>query len=421
MVAKPSTLLTDFIRREFTPRYLEDRKLSTKKVYDSVARRLSRVLGRSSVVSDLTPDNFAAFNDYIATKNNQSYQNSAMYRGAFRRVWQLAFNMGLAQDPPTRKQYFNEQWRAVPLPEISKGEKPTTLRQMLTLYCSHRLRGHKSGNERQYWINIAHLQKFLGREPLLTDLDDELISTFLHWILETGRKPATANKARNHILALWRFAARKRYAETFPDVPRLTEPARVPKAWSESELAKLFAALEQEPGKIAGIPSNRWWVALHHVLWWSAERIGAVMRLKWSDVDLESGWLIVPAEVRKFQTSDKATQLPEVAADALRAIRAPEHELLFPWPYDHTTLYNRYGKILQRAGLPHDRKSKFHRMRKSAASHFEAAGGNATELLGHTSRRVTLAYLSPAIVKPQQTAAMLFSPSEGLSNQGGAS
>jgi hypothetical protein len=47
------------------------------------------------------------------------------------------------------------------------------------------------------------------------------------------------------------------------------------------------------------------------------------------------------------------------------------------------------------------------------ASHAEAAGMNATELLHHSTRKVTLAYLDPRIVKRPQAADVLFRPGKG--------
>jgi integrase len=82
--------------------------------------------------------------------------------------------------------------------------------------------------------------------------------------------------------------------------------------------------------------------------------------------------------------------------------------LLFPWPYSPSTLYNHYSRLLRRAGLPDDRKSKPQRMRRSFASHLEAAGGNATAALKHSSRKVTeRAYLDPRIVGGQNHARLL--------------
>lgn len=63
-------------------------------------------------------------------------------------------------------------------------------------------------------------------------------------------------------------------------------------------------------------------------------------------------------------------------------------------------------------GLPDNRLYKFHAIRKSVASHYEAAGGNATELLGHTSRKITRAYLDPRIVRKKSAIDVLFRPGE---------
>jgi integrase len=289
-----------------------------------------------------------------------------------------------------------------------------TLRDFYThVYSPLKLRGKSISTKQQYLIQLKHLHRFMGRDAKLADLDDELITSFLGWIVDQGKSPATANKARNHILALWRFAARKRLVESFPDVPAEREPERTPQAWNAADLHKLFISCQQEPGHLAGVPACKWWSALHHVLWDSGERIGAVLRLKWQHVDLDSGWLIIPAELRKGKRQDKSFRLHADTVAALRLIREPARPIIFEWPKNVLLIYRDYRRILERAGLPTDRRSKFHRMRRSTASHFEAAGGNATELLGHTSRRTTMAYLDPRVIQPQQASEILFRPNQG--------
>jgi integrase len=71
-------------------------------------------------------------------------------------------------------------------------------------------------------------------------------------------------------------------------------------------------------------------------------------------------------------------------------------------PYYGGYLWHKFGQVLARAGLPTDAKSKFHRIRRTVASYYEAAGGNATELLGHSSRKVTTAYLDKRVVQAPQ-------------------
>ncbi len=173
----------------------------------------------------------------------------------------------------------------------------------------------------------------------------------------------TANSHRNNVLSLWRFGSRKRFIEEFPEVPPLVEPVRIPKARSRDDLETLWAALDVLPGRVGKVPARLWWRALHFVAFFTAERIGAILQMEWSDVNLQSGWLVCRAETRKFGAADKATRLPPEVIDALRAIVEPERKLIFEWPLCGSSLYDHYKRILKRAGLSTDRKSKFHMLR----------------------------------------------------------
>lgn len=85
--------------------------------------------------------------------------------------------------------------------------------------------------------------------------------------------------------------------------------------------------------------------------------------------------------------------------------------LIFEADFCPATIYNRYRKILEEAGLPTDRNHKFHCLRRSVASYFEAVGGDATKLLGHSTRRVTeKSYLDPTITETKHASDLLFRP-----------
>ena len=109
------------------------------------------------------------------------------------------------------------------------------------------------------------------------------------------------------------------------------------------------------------------------------------------------------AEVRKGRRRDRLYKLSHETVDALMQLPKTSHDdKIFVWPFSYTYLWHRYNQVLEMAGLPTDRKSKFHRMRKSVASHAEAAGSDATGLLDHSGRNVTTAYLDPRVaVRPQ--------------------
>lgn len=272
-----------------------------------------------------------------------------------------------------------------------------------------KLRSRSQRTRELYETTIRSLTRFLGRMPTLLDFSDDQINRYLSWFRALPRQPASVNKERNNILAMWRYAARKRLVEAWPDVDPDQEPKRIPLAWTQPECLRLFASIDQEQGLIAGIPASTWWRALHFVGWDTGERIGALMGIEWSDVDLPGAWIVCRAETRKGKREDRIYRLASDTVEILRSIRRPFTHI-FEWPYHPNYLWSKYALILRRAGLPSDRRSKFHRLRRTVASNFEAAGGNATELLGHSRRSITERYLDPRIVTHQQPADLLPRP-----------
>ena len=292
----------------------------------------------------------------------------------------------------------------------------TTLRQFFRLcYKPLRLRGKSVDSTRLHEITLNNFAKFLDREARIDDLTSDVIGCFLAWMLDRGRQAITVNDNRNRLMALARFAVRKGYLAEEPDVEPENEPERVVRAWLTVDLEALFAACAAQDGMIGGIPAALWWVGLHLVCLFTGERIRAVLSLRWEQVDLAAGWLVLTAEQRKGSRRDKEWQLPEVTIAALRGLKAKATgPLVFERDFCMGTVYNRYSRILDSAGLPSDRQSKFHRMRKSTASHFAAAGGNATALLDHSSARVTAKYLDKRIVKEQSAADLLTAPDAAI-------
>jgi integrase len=272
------------------------------------------------------------------------------------------------------------------------------------------LRGRSPKTIALYLISVRSLCKFLGRPPRLSDLCDTTINRYLSYFRDLPRRPSTVNKERANLLAMWRFACRKNYLEIWPDVPKDVEPEMIPIAWMRDELEKLFAQAAKMPGFIGSIPAARWWVAILLVCWDTGERISAILNLRWKDVDLNRGWIVAPADSRKGGRADEAYELHADTIGALRAIHQAHAGRVFPWPHHPTYIWQRYARLLKLAGLPHDRKSKFHRIRKSVGSYVKAAGGDPTEALRHRDSRSTKAYLDPRIVKPAQAISWLFRP-----------
>lgn len=279
-------------------------------------------------------------------------------------------------------------------------------------YKPRKLRATSKGNTRLYKIAFSRFGQFLGRTPRLEDLDDDRIGDFLDWIVQDGRSPYTANCYRSKLVALWEHLARLRIAEKFPTVPKLKEPKRIPRAWSQGQLRALFNACERVKKPMGSIPGPLWWHSIHCVIWDTAERISAVLQFRWDDLDWSTGFLTSKAEHRKGQRSD---MIFRIHPDTLAILEKLRHyscgNTIFPVTYCIHTIYNRYEEILRDARLPVDRWHKFHCIRKSVASYVEAAGIDASKMLGHSSRRVTENhYLDPTIVTGSHASEVLFRP-----------
>ncbi len=260
----------------------------------------------------------------------------------------------------------------------------------------------------QYHFAINNLRQFVGHEPTTDDLVDDNVAGMMGLLLRQGLAPKTINERRGRINALWTWLAKRGVVKTFPTTQAMPEPERAPLAWTREEVSRIMRECDVEGGWIAGVPARLWWTSLHNVCWDSGERIGALMEARWSH--LTADYLTLPAEIRKGGRMDRVYHLHPDTLAGLERIRLPVRELIWPWELSPNMLWLRYKKILKRAGLSFDRKSMFHRMRKSVASHFQAAGGNATALLGHQDARTTRAYIDERIAPAPQAIDRLFRP-----------
>ncbi|HEV3024688.1 MAG TPA: site-specific integrase [Pirellulales bacterium] len=253
-------------------------------------------------------------------------------------------------------------------------------------YKKLRLAGRSPRTGHQYDVYLRFFDRYLERPALLTDLDDETVTAFLGW-LTAGRSPATVNRARECILALWRWLARKRKVEQFPDVDRLQEYKRVPEAWSAAQIAHLVETAyrgdwgKKAPKPIGGIPANLWWAGILLFVYDTGCRIGAVLAVRVADANLDTGRVLVRAETQK-QHADQVFHLDPTTRAVLREFA--HGELLFPWEMCIGSLYGHFRRLLKAAGLPHGRRDKFHRIRRTSATMAElhVGRGVATVLLG---------------------------------------
>lgn len=248
---------------------------------------------------------------------------------------------------------------------------------------------------RLYEFTLDAFSKFLSHEPTTADLKELVVARFLAHRTAT-RAAATAAKDRAQLHAIWEFLARRKAVQTWPTMPPVRVPERVPEAWLTEEFARLLAAASSEKTTIAGVPGGLWWRALLLVAYDTGERATALVSLRWSDV--RGNFVTFRAEARKGKRRDIVRDIGEETRLAIEAIRG-DRDLVFPWPFHHTYLWNRLSIILKRAKLPASRRDKFHRIRRTTASYYQAAGHSAQQLLDHSSPATTRKYLDPRVVQ----------------------
>lgn len=272
-----------------------------------------------------------------------------------------------------------------------------TLCELFDLYRSKRLRGRSPNTVRLYRHTLASFAKTLGRTPTLADLTDETVERHLWRVVESGGSPASANKDRSQIIALWRFAAQRKMVDCWPDVTAMREPERVPMGWLPDEIDALLDACRRETQPYGQLPGADWFVALVQLLLDTGERIGAIRQLPRSA--LQDHYVLVPAHLRKGRTRDRLYPIQPTTVAAIETVlRQHSDSRMLPDPYSTTYIYRRFDLILDRAGLPKDRRSKFHRLRRTVASAVARSGGDATAALDHASPKTTKKYLDPRIV-----------------------
>jgi integrase len=249
-----------------------------------------------------------------------------------------------------------------------------------------------------YRLTIRPFSDFLGRPATLADFEELTVARFLAARVRE-RAPGTAAKDRSQLRAMWEFAARRKLVDTWPTIPLIKVPERVPEAWLTEEMARLLLSASHEKAVYDGIPAALWWRALLLMAYDTGERATAMLSIRWRS--FRGSHVLYEAESRKGKRRDISRDISVETADAMLAIRGGRglEDLIFPWPRQKSYLWRRLEIILQRAGLPSGRKDKFHRIRRTTASYYEAAGGSAQQLLDHADPATTRKYLDPRIVK----------------------
>lgn len=272
------------------------------------------------------------------------------------------------------------------------------------------LNGISDRTVRLYGFTIKAFGEFLGEEsgegyvePTVEHLDELTVARFLADRLRK-RSVGTAAKDRAQLRALWEFLSRRGIAKTWPSMRPIRVPERVPKAWLIDEFKRLLESAGDEHGEIVGVPAAKWWRAILLTAYEVGERIGGLLSLEWDDVGPNG--ITIRAEGRKGQRRDIWRGISPDCYDAIMATKT-KRRLVFDWDKSYGMIWHDLGRICDRAGLPNDRMSKFHRVRKTTASYAAAGGLDPQKVMDHASPLTTRRYLDPRIVRQKEATDVL--------------
>ncbi len=164
--------------------------------------------------------------------------------------------------------------------------------------------------------------------------------------------PETVKKELRHLRAALNVARRWKYLREVPALPKVTvdqrEKPHVSEAHFQAMLDSCDAATLPDPKLHREIDPCDWWKALLVTCWVTGARIEAVLRLRWQDVDWQTGRVLSRASDLKQRKDTR----PEIsgALPYLRKIRGVDPRLL-PWNHHKRTLYSQFYKIQRAAGI----------------------------------------------------------------------
>lgn len=375
---------------------------------------LAGFLGREAEPGDLTPTTAEAFVEWLRPRFRPLTVRK--YLTGLRRVWrELHAEYGLPPEdcdgaaarlpaverlnvvapPPAPKAPLTHRVRRAvtndpfPLPADPAEQAGDLLLFMENVYAPIRMIGKRT--RRRFRTVVWNLSRFVGRRAKVSDLTDTSIAAFLRHRLDAGKSAHSVDSDRNELVALANMAAKKRLLDEFPEIRPVPKPEIEPDAWTAEELQKLFQAATDTRGTIDGLPAADWFIAAFCVMLDCGERTEATMAIRWGWIDEASGRLLIPAAFRKKQRKSPPYVLRPETLRALDRLRRPDRQHVFLTPGGDKVafVYARLRRLVARAGLDDNRRNRFQKLRRTFATSVAIGGGDATEALGHSSKRIT--------------------------------
>jgi integrase len=197
-------------------------------------------------------------------------------------------------------------------------------------------------------IKVGAFGRWLGRPPLVADLNSETVNTFIaHRLTERARE--TVRGERAVLRALWQFAFDGRLTEVPPQRIRPLKRLRnVVEGWDESQVRKLLDEAGSLSGRLRGhtVLRRDYWRAVVRTVYDTGLRAADLLNLKSADVAAPGPLVVVQAKTRQ----PVETAISADAVQAIAAIRPNERERPFAI-IGRRSFFEGFAKIAKSADL----------------------------------------------------------------------
>ncbi len=264
-------------------------------------------------------------------------------------------------------------------------QEETTLKKVYDLYMSSLPEGRGRKTDA---INFNHLFKLHNKS--IESLTTQDVDT-VRYELEKTLKPQTVKHVLNMLTRTINFGVKKGYIQQ-PDSRKFrVDKPRVENVKTEimtdTQLKAYLAALDEEKDQDCA--------AFLRMALYTGMRRGALLGLKWSDIDLNTGIVTLQAEYAK----NKKTSHIAINKDALDVLKSLPHTSKFVFPGrdggQRENFRRMARRVKEKAGLPEDFRP-LHGLRHNFASRLASSGKvdmyTLQKLLTHESPEMTQRY-----------------------------
>ena len=254
-----------------------------------------------------------------------------------------------------------------------------------------------------------HIAPMLGQKsiPELTIHDIDKLRAKLE---KSGKSPQTVKHVLTLVKRLLNFALRKGYVESIPGTLHMpVVDNKVTENLTPEQAHKLLKALDEE--------ENQLQASIVRLALFTGMRRGALLNLKWTDLDFERGFITLRGDVAKKGKTETIPMNDEARKVLEAIIPTSASEYVFPGRYDDKPIANispMLKRVREKAGLP-DSFRPLHGLRHSFASWLASSGQvsmyELQKLLTHSSPQMTQRYAhlhDDALKKASSVAGQLF-------------